>query len=167
MSIKITSASKSDTPLIQNIAIKTWNHTHLKVIGQEQVDYMLARIYTPESLSKQMDDGQVFLLIYSEDIPAGYISYSQTSQDRYHINKLYIDPDMHGKGYGKALLDEPVTRIKNSGGKIIDLHVNEHNTKAQNFYKNYGFKTIRLEHYPFEKYMLHDYLMEIEMDMEM
>ena len=180
MNFHIRSATKSDAASIQSIAVKTWNHTHVKNIGQEQVDYMLSRIYSVECLQKQMDDGEKFLLIFislprnvkpakiKNERPVGYISYTKKHEankndEKYFIEKLYIDPDYHSQGLGKALLDESISQIKDLGGNVIELHVNEHNEKAILFYEKYGFKNIKLDHYPFEKYIIHDYLMEMEL----
>ncbi len=162
MDFKIRDAAKDDAIAIQKIAVRAWNHTHVPNIGQEQVDYMVSRIYSVEGLHKQMNEGEKYILISENETPVGYLSFTIKDTERYHINKLYIDPDYHGKGFGKVLLDEAIKIIKNSGGSIVELHVNEHNTKAIGFYEKYGFRNIRLDHYPFEKYMIHDYLMEME-----
>lgn len=167
MNIEIRKATKDDAAAIEKIAIAAWNHTHVPNIDQEQVDYMLERIYTVDALHKAMDENEVFLIIsgisdgQNEFKPAGYLSYIMKTEELYFINKLYIHPVSHCKGFGTALLDEAVRILKSLKVKTIQLHVNENNFKAIKFYEKYGFKALQLDHYPFEKYIIHDYLMEL------
>ena len=161
MSIKIITADKSDVQVIREIALKSWEATYTPIIGKEQVDYMLSEIYEIDSLNKQLDEGQEFILVYLDEIPTGFISYNFQSGFRYRIPKLYVDPDNHRKGFGKILLYEVFKRVKEKGGEVIELNVNRYN-KAKGFYEKYDFKVIREEDIPIGKYWMNDFVMERE-----
>lgn len=58
------------------------------------------------------------------------------------INDFCTDIDLHGKGYGKALLDEFSNSLKDKGVKEIIL--NTLNTdRTEGFYQNRGYNTFR------------------------
>ncbi len=162
MSIKIKTAGKTDIQTIKDIALKTWEATYIPIVGKEQVDFMLSVLYSVDSLQKQMDERQEFILLYSDEVPAGFISFNHQTESRYRIPKLYVDPDLHGKGLGKLLLHEVFKRVKEKGGDIVELNVNRHN-KAKGFYEKFGFKVNREEDIPIGKYWMNDYVMEREL----
>ena len=157
--MKIRSADKNDIAAIRKLALKIWKDTYVPIVGKEQVDFMLDEIYSQKALEDQFKNEQKFLLIFDEDEPSGFSSYLRLSQTRYKIPKLYVDTNKHGKGLGKALLDEVFKRVKNLGGDTVELNVNRHN-KARWFYEKYGFKIIREEDLPIGKYWMNDYVME-------
>lgn len=53
------------------------------------------------------------------------------------IDALFVDPDWFGKGVGRALLEQALTRAA-----TIRLDVNEANTQARDFYRRMGFVEI-------------------------
>ncbi|NDE30191.1 MAG: hypothetical protein EB076_09010, partial [Flavobacteriia bacterium] len=55
--------------IVRHLAERIWNDHYLEIIGQEQVDYMLGRMYDLESLRHQMAGGDVFYLLYSDALP--------------------------------------------------------------------------------------------------
>lgn len=57
--------------------------------------------------------------------------------DGAHLEALFIDPDHHGQGVGKALLQSAIDR-----DEVITTDVNEQNIQALGFYERIGFQTI-------------------------
>ena len=41
-------------PLIRELTMQVWPQTYIPIVGEEQVNYMLNRFYTPEALAQQM-----------------------------------------------------------------------------------------------------------------
>ena len=78
--IHITIAQEKDLETIANLAKVIWNEHYVPFIGQEQVDYMLAKIYNHHSLVEQLSiKKHVFYLIKNDDEVLGFLSVSSES----------------------------------------------------------------------------------------
>jgi len=73
---------------------------------------------------------------------------------------LYVLPSMHKSGAGKLLLNEVISRTRESGAKKLWLNVNRHN-KAIGFYEHMGFAIIKEDDINIGKnYYMNDFVME-------
>jgi ribosomal protein S18 acetylase RimI-like enzyme len=68
------------------------------------------------------------------------------------INLIGIDKDYRGKGYGKILMQETISHLKQLNVPSIFLFTKEDNENAVGLYKNVGFKAITT--FPMEKSMI-------------
>ena len=139
---EIKAISIEEIPVIQQLSKEIWNKVYPQIISQEQIDYMLNMIYSDTSLQKQMTEMEhQFILVHDDTKPIGFASYSIKSIDEptiIRLNKLYLQPECHGKGLGKSMLNHIVTEAKLLGGKTLELNVNKYNP-AVAFYKRQGF----------------------------
>ena len=55
--------------------------------------------------------------------------------DGSHMEALFVDPDFHGSGIGRRLVDEAISRHPN-----LSTTVNEQNSRATGFYERLGFE---------------------------
>ena len=74
-------------------------------------------------------------LICLRDERGQILGFAGTAENR--LEMLFVDPDHHGKGIGKLLLNQV---IAHQGVRLVD--VNEQNPSAGAFYLNHGFKQI-------------------------
>lgn len=158
MNVKCREASFDDALIIREIAEATWFDTYNEIIGIEQADYMFNTIYTIDSLCSQMEEGQVFLLLYVEELAVAFASYSLLSEYSYKLNKLYLNPTFQSGGLGKRLILEVEERLRNKGGKSLELNVNRFN-KALKFYLKMGFSIQKEVDIPFGAYWMNDYVL--------
>jgi len=163
--IRISQATITDIPLIQEIAHKTWPNTYGSILSQEQLDYMLDLMYSYASLLEQLKTKPLFFLAQEEDSFLGFTScennYLNNKVTRIH--KIYILPEAQGKGVGKALVDKVVALAKENQSNIISLNVNKFN-KAVSFYKKVGFKIVAEEDLDIgDGYLMEDYKMELKL----
>ena len=160
MTTTFRQATDKDIKVIRDIANKTWFVTYTPILGIEQTEFMFDLIYNEKALAEQMNDGQVFILQLLDETPVAFASYSVKDEDNkvYKLNKIYLDPDFQGGGYGKKMLEEIEKQIKDLGGKILDLNVNRFN-KARFFYEKLGFEVILEEDIPIGKYWMNDFVM--------
>jgi len=161
----IRKATINDAETIRDLAIETWADAYSAILAQEQLDYMLAGIYSLENLSTQIKNNiQTYLLLIEDDEPVAFAAYSPREEDVeiYKLHKLYCLPKTQGKGYGKILINEVAAKVLEAGKYTLDLNVNRYN-KAKTFYEKMGFKVIYEEDIPIGPYFMNDYVMRKEL----
>lgn len=161
---EIKPAKIDDLETIHRLAHAIWPAAYLEILGRQQLDYMLEKIYSLHSLEHQLTTLKHRFIILTEDnIPAGFASYSEhTDEPVYHLNKIYVLPSLQGKHLGKQLLTYIISQIKKSGATSLQLNVNRHN-KALHFYEKQGFKIISIEDIDIGSgYFMNDYVMELK-----
>jgi len=137
MEISFRKATQDDIQTIYSLASAIWKKHYLPIITMEQIEYMLKNMYSPESLSVQMKEGQVFTIVMLGHQPVGYISLSTKDNENYFLHKFYIDVAEQAKGIGTQLLNKIISTL--SGVQTIELTVNRKNYTAINFYFKNGF----------------------------
>lgn len=162
--IEIQEATKNDITVIQKIAEKTWWPTYSSILTEEQLRYMLEKIYSTERLTDSIENGpEKFLLLVDDSGCMGFCSYSMKSEYEglFKLNKLYVLPETHGKGYGRILINEVKKRLP-PDAVALDLNVNRFNP-AKGFYEKYGFQVIGEEDVPVGPYWMNDFVMRLSL----
>lgn len=160
--ITLRKAKEQDIEVIRAIAADTWPSTYLDIIGQEQIDYMLEKMYSKGELLGQLLEGHIFIIAEDNENQFGFAGYSIIDHEKriYKLHKLYVLPSAHGKGLGKILINEVFNQVKDAGGSALELNVNKHN-KAKDFYLKGGFsikESVKLD--IGGGYFMDDYVME-------
>jgi len=137
MKITFREASEHDIPLIVRLAQNIWHQHYITIITLQQIEYMLEKMYSPEKLLQEMNEGYKFTLVFDDANPIGYISLSTKDKKKYILHKFYVEINNHGKGVGSQLLKEALKKINYF--ETIELTVNRKNYKAVNFYFKNGF----------------------------
>ena len=160
---QIRNADQTDVHVISLLAHAIWPDTYGSILNDAQLNYMLNYFYSEDSLKKQMDDGQHFLLALSNAETVGFASYSHSNKTGlYKVHKLYVHPMLHGHGFGKKLLDRIIKDVKSKGGTRLSLNVNRNN-RAISFYEKYGFRKVAEEDVAIgEGYFQNDFVMEMD-----
>ncbi|PWS28012.1 N-acetyltransferase [Pedobacter yonginense] len=160
--ITLRKAKEDDVETIRSIANETWPSTYLEIIGQQQIDYMLDKMYNKGELLKQFMEGHTFLIAEEGGNQYGFAGYSISDHEAriYKLHKLYVLPSAHGKGVGKILINEVFNQIKDAGGSALQLNVNKNN-RAKEFYLKAGFAVKESVKIDIGKgYFMDDYIME-------
>jgi ribosomal protein S18 acetylase RimI-like enzyme len=138
MKIEILKAGISDIQLLEELAHKTWNSHYRSIISQEQIDFMLEKMYSPASLTEQMTElKHNFYLIHSDNIPVGFVSVSSPDKKNWMLHKFYILSEGQKKGTGSIVYSQLLKLLGNP--QSIRLTVNRANYKSINFYFKNGF----------------------------
>lgn len=158
--IKLKPALTADAQLINQLAVDIWLHHYLPIIGLEQVNYMLQRMYAIESLKEQIQNGnQQYFLIERENSPIGFISFELKDEKQGFIHKFYLNTDVQGKGIGAEAFKLLVSQFKQVDE--IKLHVNRQNVKAINFYFRIGFRIESCADFDIGNgYFMNDFIMQ-------
>ena len=153
--------------IIQHIAKTTWAKAYKEIITNEQLEYMLDKMYSTESLQNQIQvQEHQFILANFENKPVGFASFNlnQSIPEKIvKLNKIYVDPSQHGKGIGKSMLQFIMNEISLEEVRYLELNVNRQNT-AIGFYKKLGFTIIAEEDISIGNgFFMNDYVMQISL----
>jgi GNAT superfamily N-acetyltransferase len=160
--ITIELAEQTDIRSISNMAHSIWPDAYGEILSKDQIDFMLEKSYTVEGLAEGMVNGQFFYILKEDGIGKGFIAL-KTFGDKLRIEKLYLMPNVQGKGFGKSLIDFAIEKAKTKGKDILELNVNRNNP-AYHFYLKQGFQVIETIDIPYYDYVLNDYVMQLAID---
>ncbi len=161
--IILRKAKEEDISIISNLAEQIWPQTYSAYISEAQLRFMLDKMYNKGELLSQFQNGHVFLIASENGKDVGFAGFSiiDSSNKAYKLHKLYVLPEMHGKGVGKILINEVVNLAVREGGKTLQLNVNRNNN-AKDFYIKAGFnikETVDLD--IGNGFFMNDYVMEL------
>lgn len=165
MTPTIHEASPLEMEVIQLLIQRIWKPTYNDILTEDQMDYMLARMYSLDALQQQMDEGHVFLILMEDNTPVGFASfeYDYPKPGTSKLHKLYLLPETQGKGLGKLLLNAVTERVKLKQQQQLLLNVNRFN-KAKHFYEKNGFAVIAEEDIDIGRgYFMNDYVMGLSL----
>ncbi|WP_438307388.1 acetyltransferase [Pseudomonas guariconensis] len=119
----IRQATNADHPYLLNIWLRSVRATHhfLKESDIEELLPQLRDIYLPAI--------ELWVAVDAEDCPLGFVGLNEN-----HVEMLFIEPGLRGKGIGRTLLDH-ARRSRSQ----MSVDVNEQNPDAVGFYLHYGF----------------------------
>ncbi len=151
---------KKDLKIIHDLANVIWPLVYDYMISKDQIDYMLDKMYSVSSLEKQMEEGDVFILLVEDEIPHGFASYRIHHNDlRVRLHKLYVHPAAQKNGWGLKMLSHIFEDGRSQGKKEIELNVNRNN-KSIGFYQHIGFVIEKSEDIEIGNgYQMNDYVM--------
>jgi diamine N-acetyltransferase len=162
-SLTIRTAGIEDINTIGFLAHTIWPATYKEILTPGQLEYMMKQIYSPTALTKQiLELKHSFLILEDDEAPVGFASYSTLSGPTvYKLHKIYVLPNLQGRGLGKLMIDFIVEEIKTIGAVALQLNVNRFNL-ARRFYERLGFRVIREEDIDIgHGYFMNDFVMEL------
>ncbi len=128
-----------DVAIVSRLAYRIWPVSYAGILTAEQIANMLARIYGEENLRREMACGHRFWAAHEAGVPVGYAS-AHRENDVVWLKKLYVLPQLQGRGIGKMLMAAAVAAF--SPAKEARLLVNRGNLSAQRFYTRAGFSFV-------------------------
>lgn len=162
----IRKATIDDIDIIYQLAHEIWPKVYDYMISKEQIIYMLNLIYSHTSLKEQINiKNHQFIIYTEEEKPKAFASYSPKENDRqvFRLHKLYVHPNLHGKGIGKKLINYIIDEMKSVGANALELNVNKVN-KSIAFYKKIGFNILYPEIIDIGGgYVMDDYVMRLRL----
>ncbi len=127
---------KEDKPAVMQIIHKSDVFTEEEIrVAEELIDKYL-------TFSEQKD----YLVIVAEQNEKifGYLCYGHTdlTEGTYDLYWIATDPDVRGKGFGRALINRLEENIKKENGRMIIIETSSQPVymKARNFYLLSGYK---------------------------
>ena len=126
---------------LAELASEIWNEHYIKILSQEQIDYMLEKFQSENALKSQIQKGYEYYLISSDDQTAGFVGFCP-EKDFLFLSKIYLKCDMRGNGLGRAGIEFVEKYAAQNGFSKIRLTVNKYNMTSIFVYNNLGFDKI-------------------------
>ncbi len=139
--MKLIQITQKEISVVQNLAREIWNEHYIKILSQEQIDYMLDLFYSQEKIQLELEEGVVWEMLMNEGNPIGYL-VCKIEMEKIYISKIYLKAETRGKGLGKLLLNRAIELARQNDKNSIYLNVNKNNTDSIVFYERNGFQKI-------------------------
>jgi len=138
---QILPAAETDLPSIARLAGFVWRAHYPGIISMEQIEYMLAKMYSLETLREEILLRAIrYEQLLVEHEMAGFAAHGPAEQaGLYKLHKLYLHPAWHGRGLGSLLLEHCQRAVRGLGANRLMLTVNKRNAKAIAAYQRNGF----------------------------
>jgi len=146
---------------LSRLAHEIWNQHFVPIIGQEQVNYMLARFQSRSALTRQLErEGYRYYFLQYEGANVGYVGL-KIEDGALFLSKLYVRELFRGKKIAKKAVNFLVSLAEQNGCSKIWLTVNRHNDNTIAAYEKMGFQTVREQASDIgEGFIMDDYIME-------
>lgn len=157
MNISTRYATIEDAELIAELSRRTFYDSFASQNSKEDMDKFMNEQFAKEALVKEVGaEGNIFLLAFTKNEVAGYVRIREGEKRKefagktsIEIARIYSVQHSIGKGIGSALMQKCLEIAKEMKREIIWLGVWEHNKRAIDFYKKWGF----------EKFGEHDFVL--------
>ncbi len=155
--ITIHIASNDDAELIADLSRKTFYDSFAAYNTKEDMDKFLNEQFTKDALMKEVStENNIFLLAYNDKTPVGYVRLRENNippslgtNRAIEVARIYAVQDSIGKGVGTTMMRKCIDIALEKNYNTIWLGVWEHNQRAIDFYKRWGF----------EKFDEHDFIL--------
>jgi GNAT superfamily N-acetyltransferase len=158
-------ATIQDVPVLRRLADRIWRVSYAGTISDAQMEYMLAWMYSEETIKHELADDVHWEIVRHDGNDAGYFSMTFASDGIAKLNKLYLVPELQGRGLGQVILARVFSLAAQHGACEVRLQVNKGNTRAQSAYERFGFR--RVEAAVFDiggGFVMDDYIMARSVD---
>ncbi len=129
-------ATPSDIPSIRTLAERIWWEHYPSIISDDQISYMLEKMYSGAAIQQQIEEGQEIWLPELDGQAIGFMAIARNGEGEYFLHKFYLDT--REKGMGTILFELLLARYPDL--RVLRLRVNRQNFKSVNFYFKVGFR---------------------------
>lgn len=127
---------------VARMAHEVWNEYYVPLIGQAQVDYMVAKFQSAAAMQAQIDTGYEYFQIQQSGESVGYAAIHHDAADaRVFISKLYLLAAHRRSGAGRQALELIERMARERGATHLWLTVNKGNASVR-AYERLGFKIV-------------------------
>ncbi len=170
--LQIWRATEQDAALIAEISRETFYDSFAAQNTAEDMALFMEQQFATELLIKEVTDkANIFFLTFSGATPAGYIKLKPGTHPEIkdttaalEICRFYARKTFIGKGIGKAMMQHAIQYAEDNAYHTIWLGVWEHNQRAIDFYKQFGFQKFSAHDFVLGNDVQRDWLMRKEVN---
>lgn len=155
--------AKADSQIreIANLAEIIWHEHFTKILGEQQVNYMVKKFQSYPALKEQIAQGyEYFQLFWNQEL-AGYTGIHE-EDGKLFLSKLYVKKDFRGNRISTKALTYLKSLAQSRNLSCIWLTCNRHNAQTLAVYDHLGFHRVRTQVADIGNgYVMDDYVMEL------
>jgi ribosomal protein S18 acetylase RimI-like enzyme len=137
---RVVPAAEQDLPAVAALAQRIWRECYPGIITVEQIEYMLAMMYSLDVLREELHGAIRYERLLTGEEFVGFAAYGPTDQRaEFKLHKFYLLREWHGSGLAGLLLEQCEHRLRQVGARRLVLNVNKGNARAIAFYRKHGF----------------------------
>lgn len=126
---------------VRALLVRCWHATYDGWYGAAKVTDITNRWHAADLLGRQAEDpAQRCLVAEAGGDLVGHGLSRRSAEDRVELARLYVAPELQGKGIGSDLLRAALSDWP--GVAAAELEVEARNEQAIGFYRKYGFKAV-------------------------
>lgn len=137
-----------DIPLFQQLASEVYAHYFASYWEGNGMESYLENQFGKTQLEADINNPFIeTYLINKHDHPIGFLKFKLNVQleglidgNGCELEKIYLHPAHLGKGIGLSVLNHVVEIVRKRENSFLFLYVVDTNSKAIQFYENFGFK---------------------------
>lgn len=145
--VSVRYATAAEAELIAEMSRQTFYETFAEQNTRENMEQFMQEQFSVEKLVAEVSaPGNVFLLAFENEWPVGYARMLEGRsmpefgrEPAMEIARIYAIRSAIGKGVGQALMQKCIEIASERKKKVIWLGVWEHNHRAIDFYRKWGF----------------------------
>ncbi len=151
----IRRATTGDAKLLCELSAVTFFDTFKGTCTDEDMQEFIEQYFNEKQIYEELQDPYDFyFIIFLEDMAAGYIRIKEDKTDideiknkkGIELKRIYVLKEYHSKKIGAMLMQFALDFAVENGYELLWLGVWEHNHKALNFYKKFGFRDTGFKH---------------------
>lgn len=149
-----------DLQVLSDLASEIWHEYFPGIISDLQVDYMVEKFQSYDSIRKQITEGYEYFFVKEYGFILGYIGI-HCEPEKLYLSKLYLKREYRGKGIFHAMLAFCEEEARNRGLHALYLTVNRENKPTIAVYRKKGFQIVDEKKADIGKgFFMDDYVME-------
>ena len=163
--LEVSRVEHQDLLQIANLAHEIWPIAYCNILSKDQIQYMLARMYSLATLESNAILGHEFYTFQLHGNRIGFTSLQPNfpRSGFLRLHKIYLLEAFQGKGHGKEMMEHVYQCAYQHNLFKISLNVNKANP-ALKFYQSLGFEIVAEEKIDIGNgYFMDDYMMETKL----
>jgi ribosomal protein S18 acetylase RimI-like enzyme len=139
--VELHPVARGEIAEIVHMAESVWRHHFPGIISDEQIDYMLSRLYSLKAITREyMHDEVSYRFIVNRNRRVGFCAFGTEHGGVMKLHKLYVLPQFQRRGFGKEALSRIEEQCRKQNCSTAVLAVNKNNRGAIKAYESDGFK---------------------------
>jgi ribosomal protein S18 acetylase RimI-like enzyme len=148
MDVTLRRITNDDVAVLSAIATQTFFDTFTGTCTDADMQGFLEEYFNESRLAKEVsDDNNFYFFAEYDGTPVGYLQFMEDYSGlplmkkwkALELKRIYVLKEFHGKGIAQQLMDFTLAYAGEHRYEVVWLGVWEHNNRAQQFYKKYGF----------------------------